>query len=245
MKKPLETTILFLFIALSVVTVAGGQDTSPLEKKAEVILRVKRLSFDGADKYAWYKVQILEIIKNTSNETFGPILKIAAYSWVPGVSEGESTVYLEHYNKDGKRLWMLLGGGTTTVDQTTKDSFDWDNKRPIDLLKILEAYKGVYTVADLHKDWVRRSDLPELIKLLDSEKACAPVRMSISSHDLEVGARSFIGLEALFMIDAYQAGQYPAGLFSMHNYGSKAAIWPYFMKRKAEVLEWYKSNFPE
>ena len=213
-----------------------------MERRADVVLHVKRLSFDGADKYVWYTVTILKIIKNTSDESFGPTVKIAAYSWVPGVSEGESVVYLERYNKTAKGLWMLLDGGAYTIDRSTDVYFNWESKKPVDLLKILETYNGIYTVSDVHKDWVRRSDLPELMKLLDSEKPCAPVRMAISSHDLEDGARSFIGLEALFMIDAYQAGQYPPSLFSMHNYLSKDAIWSYFTKRRAEAIEWYKSN---
>lgn len=88
--------------------------TSSIEYKADVVLRVERLSFDGSDKYAWYKVKILKVIKNTSSEVFGPTLKIASYSWRDGIPEGESTVYLQHYNKSQKRFWMLLGGEAAT-----------------------------------------------------------------------------------------------------------------------------------
>jgi len=88
--------------------------TSSIEYKADVVLRVERLSFDGSDKYAWYTVKILKVIKNTSNEVFGATLKIASYSWKDGIPEGESTVYLQRYNKSENRFWMLLGGEAAT-----------------------------------------------------------------------------------------------------------------------------------
>ncbi|MEI6085246.1 MAG: hypothetical protein WCS70_13225, partial [Verrucomicrobiota bacterium] len=45
---------------------------------------------------------------------FGKTLKIAAYSWKPGVPKGETTVYLERYNKADKKYWMLVGGEAAT-----------------------------------------------------------------------------------------------------------------------------------
>lgn len=84
-------------------------------QKAPVVLRVKLLSIGGgADKYAWYEVEILKVLKNESGETFGQKLKIAAFSRKPGVPEGESTVYLERYNATDKGLWKLFGGGAAT-----------------------------------------------------------------------------------------------------------------------------------
>jgi len=88
--------------------------TFSIEYRAEVVLRVKRLSFDGSDKHAWYTVKISKVIKNTSGEVFGTTLKIASYSWKRGIPEGESTVYLQHYNKSKKKFWMLLGGEAAT-----------------------------------------------------------------------------------------------------------------------------------
>jgi hypothetical protein len=86
-----------------------------LAANAEVVLRVKRLSVEGADKYAWYRVQVLQVFKNQSSETFTNALSVAAYSGKPGVPEGESTVYLERYNQTGKKLWKLVSGEASTA----------------------------------------------------------------------------------------------------------------------------------
>lgn len=82
--------------------------------KAEVVLRVRRSSSEGADKYAWFGVEILKVLKNESGEAFGKELKVAAYGGKPGVPDGESTIYLERYNKIEKKLWMLCGGEAGT-----------------------------------------------------------------------------------------------------------------------------------
>ncbi len=87
---------------------------SKLAVKAAVVLRVKLLALGLADKYAWYDVEILKVLKNDSAEKFGKKVKIAAYSWKPGIPEGESTVYLEQYNESKKGLWKLVGGEAAT-----------------------------------------------------------------------------------------------------------------------------------
>lgn len=112
----MKTTTLILLACLALVGHVMADDLldSKLAQKAEVILRVKLLSRGEADKYAWYEVAILKVLKNESGETFGKALKIAAYSWKTGVPEGESTVYLERYNKTDKGLWKLVGGEAST-----------------------------------------------------------------------------------------------------------------------------------
>ncbi|MES2309874.1 MAG: hypothetical protein V4507_13540 [Verrucomicrobiota bacterium] len=110
-------SILFILIVSFVLigsVVADNFLDNNLAQKSEVILHVKLLTVGGADKYAWYEVEILEVLKNESKETFTKKLKIAAYSWKPGIPEGESTVYLERYNKITQQLWMLLGGEAST-----------------------------------------------------------------------------------------------------------------------------------
>ena len=71
-------------------------------------------SDDSCDKYCWYRVQVLRVIKNKSEESFKSPLSVAAYSWKAGVPEGESTLYLERYNETSKGLWRLVGGEAAT-----------------------------------------------------------------------------------------------------------------------------------
>lgn len=85
-----------------------------LAAKAEVVLRVKRLTGGEGSKYWWYQVEVLQELKNLSGETFSNMISIAAYSGKDGVPEGESTIYLERYNPTAKELWKLVGGEAST-----------------------------------------------------------------------------------------------------------------------------------
>jgi hypothetical protein len=77
---------------------------------APVVLRVVSLGPGNADKYAWARVRIVAVLKNTSGQDLGPELEVAYYSWKQGVPAGESTLYLEPYNDAPKHPWKLLGG---------------------------------------------------------------------------------------------------------------------------------------
>jgi hypothetical protein len=79
--------------------------------KATAVLRVKLQKSLGADKYAWYRVKVLKVLKNDSKQQFGEALDVAALSTSPGVSAQECTVYLEPYNNEKNHPWKLLGGG--------------------------------------------------------------------------------------------------------------------------------------
>ena len=61
--------------------------------RATVVLRVERIAVLGADKYGWELVRPLEVFKNESGFAFEVPLRVAHYSWKPGVPEGISTVY--------------------------------------------------------------------------------------------------------------------------------------------------------
>jgi len=79
-------------------------------KKAEVVLRVKLVRFEGCNKYCWLEVEILKMLQNKSGFSFKKRLAVAHYSWEPGIPEGESTIYLERYNPKRNDLWKLLNG---------------------------------------------------------------------------------------------------------------------------------------
>jgi len=113
--RAMKTITTCLFVAVAMFAFAAGKFVDDqLAAKAEVVLRVKRLTPGEGSKYLWYRVKVLQVLKNQSNETFTNTLSVAAYSWKDGVPEGESTLYLERYNKTDKGLWKLLDGEAST-----------------------------------------------------------------------------------------------------------------------------------
>ena len=84
--------------------------------KAAVVLRVHLLLREGGDKWAWDKVRLIGVIKNTSHHTFPAEFEVAHYSAESGIPDGDSTIYLEPYNPSTDTLWKLLeGSGTAGV----------------------------------------------------------------------------------------------------------------------------------
>jgi hypothetical protein len=106
-------TLLLIAVATLVFAAEKLMDDR-LAAKAEVVLRAKRLAMEEADKYAWYRVQVLQVLKNESGETFTNTLSVAAYGWKGGVPVGESTLYLERYSPANPTLWKLVGGEAST-----------------------------------------------------------------------------------------------------------------------------------
>ena len=86
-------------------------------KLAVVVLRVKLdRPLGGETGLFWYKVNVLEIIKNDSKQKIGTSLDVATYvknfgpknKSVPGVPAEECTIYLEPLRNSDHRA--LLGG---------------------------------------------------------------------------------------------------------------------------------------
>jgi len=91
------------------------------------------------------------------------------------------------------------------------DKFDWQNLGPREFLDQLRSTSG-YTVQGIHRGWVRLSDLPALVALLDSTEPCGSVALSWSSY--ADPHPSTLGVEAAFLIEGYRRGEYPPGLNS-------------------------------
>jgi hypothetical protein len=105
-------------------TSSQAAESSPVDpdkaKKAEVVLRIRRLMPAECDKYCWPEVEILEVLQNKSNVSFDKRLKVAHYSWKTGIPEGESTIYLVRFNPEKSDLWKLLNGsGADGVSHVT------------------------------------------------------------------------------------------------------------------------------
>lgn len=117
--KTITTVLLISSVAFALAADKLMDDR--LAANAEVVLRAKRIGIDGGDKYAWFRVQVLQVLKNRPGGQFTNQLSVAAYSWDKGVPEGESTLYLERYNKTNFGLWKLVGGEASTgVSHTAK-----------------------------------------------------------------------------------------------------------------------------
>jgi hypothetical protein len=111
----MKIAIILLLVAATTVALAAEKlMDDKLAASAEVVLRAKLLAFDGADKYAWYRVKVLQVLKNQSGIKFTNELSVAAVSAKAGVPAGVSTLYLERYNKTNTGLWKLVGGEAAT-----------------------------------------------------------------------------------------------------------------------------------
>ena len=119
----MKTAALPLLLAFTAAAFAADPLTDEkLAAKAEVVIRAKLLSFEGADKYAHFRVRVLQVFKSPAGMKMGNELTVTAYSWKPGVPAGESTLYLERYNKEvDTGLWKLVGGEAASgVSHNTK-----------------------------------------------------------------------------------------------------------------------------
>ncbi len=89
---------------------------------------------------------------------------------------------------------------------------DWESGGPIKFITYLKTTNiSDYLVYGTSSDWIKDKDIPELMKLIDSEEPCAGVQMVISSY---LAGRSTVGNEAAFLIEGFIKGSYPPALDS-------------------------------
>jgi hypothetical protein len=111
MRKRIVIALLLMSFMATNLSAAQSTFIDPGKaEKAEVVLRVRLIKYEGCDKYCWPEVEILKVLRNESGLSFEKRHKVAHYSWEPGIPEGESTVYLERYNPERNDLWKLLNG---------------------------------------------------------------------------------------------------------------------------------------
>jgi hypothetical protein len=86
-----------------------------LAAKAEVVLRARLISLDGAGKDARFRVQVLQVLKNESGVKLAHELLVGAYRSKEGVPVGgKFTLYLERYNQTNTEPWELIGASHNT-----------------------------------------------------------------------------------------------------------------------------------
>ena len=97
---------------------------------------------------------------------------------------------------------------------------------PRALIEALRSSDEFYTVEGRRLQYVKESDLPYLIELLDSKEPCAHV-VEVFSSVLPNG-RSTVGHEAAYLIEGFWKRYYPTGLTSQR-----------YEPDMAEIKRWY------
>jgi hypothetical protein len=117
--------------------------------------------------------------------------------------------------------------------QTTlaRSGFDYASQGPLELLDLLKTLGSSYWEAPiLPFGWVKESDLPALIELLDSVEPCANVQNMLSSFiDAK---RSTIGNEAAYLIEGFRKDQYPPRLNSTRPFCDSEEIKKWWEERQ-------------
>ena len=95
----------------------------------------------------------------------------------------------------------------------TRMGFNYADQRPFDLLDLLKRWDSNFWVSPIPPfGWVKESDLPALVELLDSSEPCASVQSMLSS--LVDTTRSNVGNEAAYLIEGFRNDRYPPRLNS-------------------------------
>ena len=109
-------------------------------------------------------------------------------------------------------------------------SFNLYHYNPFQFLDMLKRFSfPTFTLWKEYKNWIKKEDIPKLIKLLDSKDSCANVSIATSSFlDMKF---STVGQEAAYMILSFQKGIYPPGL------NSSIYVW-----NKNDIIKWWEKN---
>ena len=111
-------------------------------------------------------------------------------------------------------------------------------KEYIDILKIQNPIPyGVYvlnTLGDAPKNWITKSDIAQMIDLIDSENRTYCVMQIISSNMPDLLEYSTLGGQIMNVIDSYRLNKnYP---FFLTDCAKNDEI------RKKEIIEWWENN---
>jgi hypothetical protein len=100
---------------------------------------------------------------------------------------------------------------------------------PLALLDFLRERRGAWRSSFFPKDWIKESDLPALMDLLDASDPCAGViGMASSASDTST---STVGNEAAYLIEGYRKGYYPPRALSTRP-----------LCDVQEIREWWKKR---
>ncbi len=120
---------------------------------------------------------------------------------------------------------------TTKQESSNKNSNEWffaglEYFRGLDPIGFLDSLRHcpspLITVNPSLKGWIKESDIPKLIRLLDCQDSCANVNRVESSF--RIMHRSTIGHEAAYLIFGFRSGNYPPRLNSTQYHWTKPEI---------------------
>jgi hypothetical protein len=99
------------------------------------------------------------------------------------------------------------GFGPVPPGVMERGDYDWRKVTPLEHLSYLKTRKDSYTVWGCEEGWVKESDIPALMALLDSRERCVSQHSSVSAF---IGPRkSTVGNEAAWLIEAFRVGRFP------------------------------------
>jgi hypothetical protein len=90
--------------------VAPAIDTAPAQVGAAIAVRAQLLARESSsDKYCWSRVKVLRsVAADDAHHHISREIRVASYTWGPGVPAGISTIYLLPYNQYAPSgLWRL------------------------------------------------------------------------------------------------------------------------------------------
>jgi hypothetical protein len=131
----------------------------------------------------------------------------------------KATTEEEHEIYNHIARWVTVHEKTCPLATTSAPSLDADKptspelpESPAKLIETLKASGEIYTVYATKLDYVKESDIPYLVGLLDSKEPCAFVDLVTSS--IASPFRSTVGHEAAYLIEGFYKRCYPTKLSS-------------------------------
>ena len=137
---------------------------------------------------------------------------------------------------------LALGCATTApvnqqTDRNCPGSVTDNAASPLEYLKMLQALgacqrgfgRWAHIVDGRYAGWIREQDLPGLVALVGSRAPCAHTVSIISSWMPQ--KPSFVGQEALFLIQAYRQNEFPPSPTSEG-----------FYSHRDEILAWWRAR---
>jgi hypothetical protein len=141
----------------------------------------------------------------------------------------KATTEEEHEIYNHIARWVTVHEKTCPLATTSKGSLDADKptipklpESPAKLIETLKASGERYTVHTARLDFVKGSDIPHLVSLLDSKEPCAFVDLAASS--IYSPGKSTVGHEAAYMVEGFYKRYYPTELTSQLHKPNITAI---------------------
>ena len=125
-------------------------------------------------------------------------------------------------------------------------TFDFRKSSPLDLLDclVVNSEDNFFAINpdSVPSAWLKKEDIPLLMKRIESEKITTPVFSTNAGVDLNYKNRTTEGVEALFMIKSIrEKKRYPSALSSKGCGVLKNGIYYPDTTLIIEVKSWYKS----